>query len=161
MLSVQSFYTLLLLSCLYAAVRGGAPERIGAAIYIVSAVLTTFALSAIPNRFYSLEVGALMVDTAMLVALAALALRADRFWPLWVTALQAIGTAAHAVKLADPTIHFVGYAFAMAFWSYPMLLVLVLGTWCHRRRLAREGADRPWSSSSSRSAATRTPPPDG
>jgi hypothetical protein len=34
--------------------------------------------------------------------------------------------------------------------AYPVLLVLAAGTRRHRRRLARDGADRNWSSFSSR-----------
>ncbi|MFL6845355.1 MAG: hypothetical protein ACJ8ER_10800 [Allosphingosinicella sp.] len=40
------------------------------------------------------------------------------------------------------------YAFVLAFWTYPMLLMIVLGTWNHQRRLAKFGVDKSWSSSS-------------
>jgi hypothetical protein len=63
------------------------------------------------------------------------------------------------VKLVDPTLVPSGYAMAMALWSYPMLLLLVLGTFNHRRRLARNGADPSWSNSSGRSATRRPPGP--
>jgi hypothetical protein len=33
----------------------------------------------------------------------------------------------------------------LAFWIYPQLLVLVLGTWRHQRRAKTIGADRSWS----------------
>src|SRR5687767_1986198 len=102
MLPVQIYYAILLPCCLYALLRGGEPERIGAAIFAIASILTTVALSAPSSRYQWVEVGALAVDVAMLVAVVALALRANRFWPLWVAALQAIGTAGHAVKLADP-----------------------------------------------------------
>jgi hypothetical protein len=94
----------------------------------------------------------------MLVALFALALSAERLWPLWVTALQLIGTAGHAAELASPEVIREAYAFVMAFWSYPMLALLAFGTWNHQRRLARFGVDKSWSSSSGRSA---TRPPTG
>jgi hypothetical protein len=145
------FYSLLAASCLYALLRGGPPERIGAGIFAISALLSTAAVSAHPIRYISIEVGVLAVDLAMLAALLALALRAERFWPLWVSALHIIGTAGHAVKAFDPEVLRLGYAFAMAFWSYPMLLLLVAGTWCHRKRLKRNGADISWSSSFARS----------
>ena len=147
------FYSLLAVSCLYALLRGGAPERWGAIIYAVSALLTTAAVSPWHSRYLSIELGVLVVDLAMLAVLVLLALRAERFWPLWVSAFQIIGTAAHAIKAWDPALLRLGYAFAMSLWSYPMLLLLVAGTWCHRRRLKREGADPSWSSSCGRSAA--------
>lgn len=48
-----------------------------------------------------------------------------------------------------------GYAFALAVWSYPMLFLLVLGTWNHQRRLTRSGVDKSWSSFSGRSDRQR------
>jgi hypothetical protein len=157
---VQSlvFLALLLGCCGYAILFGGTPERIAAFIFVAASVLTLVALSSPPIRWNSVEYGALLVDAATLVALLALAFRAERFWLLWVTALQAIGTAGHAVKLADPDVIRWGYAFALAFWSYPMLFLLVLGTWNHQKRLARFGVDKSWSSSSPRSGL---PPPGG
>lgn len=151
MLPVELFYIILAVCCLYAAIQGGAPERIGSIIFVCAATLTTAALSAPAARWGAVEIGALVVDVAMLLALFALALHAERLWPLWVTALQLIGAAAHAVKLVSPEVIREAYAFAMAFWGYPMLLVLVVGTWNHQRRLARFGVDKSWSSSSGRS----------
>jgi hypothetical protein len=156
MLPVQVFYIILAACCLYAALRGGAPERIGALIFFGAAIFTTAALSTPTARWGEVEIGAFAVDLAMLAALFAVALRADRLWPLWVTALQLIGVAGHAVKLVDAQVIRQAYAFVMAFWSYPMLALLVFGTWNHQRRLAKFGADKSWSSSSGRSE--RRPP---
>jgi hypothetical protein len=158
MLPVQIFYAILAFCCLYAAVQGGTPERIGAAIFLGAAILTTAALSAPSARWGTVEAGVFAVDVVMLGALIALALSAERLWPLWVTALQLIGTAGHAAKLASPEVIREAYAFVMAFWSYPMLSLLVFGTWNHQRRLAKFGVDKSWSSSSGRSA---TRPPTG
>lgn len=150
MLPVELFYIILAACCLYAAIYGGAPERIGSLIFVSAAILTTAALSAPAARWGAVEIGAFAVDVAMLLALVALALFAERLWPLWVTALQLIGAAGHAVKLVDPEVIREAYAFAMAFWSYPMLALLVFGTWNHQRQLTRFGADKSWSSSSGR-----------
>ncbi|HEX9947295.1 MAG TPA: hypothetical protein VGA98_07130, partial [Allosphingosinicella sp.] len=127
MLPVEIFYAILALCCLYAVVQGGKPERIGAAIFLGAAILTTAALSAPSARWGTVEAGVFAVDVVMLGALIALALSAERLWPLWVTALQLIGTAGHAAKLASPEVIREAYAFVMAFWSYPMLSLLVFG----------------------------------
>jgi hypothetical protein len=70
-----------------------------------------------------------------------LALRAERFWTLWIAALQIIGTAGHAVKFVDPEIIQRVYAFILAVWAYPVLLLLVIGTRRHQKRLSRFGSD--------------------
>jgi hypothetical protein len=161
MLKLLVFNSLLLVCCGYALLRGGAPERFGAGIFLVATASTVLAASGPASRFGSVELGILIVDVGMLLALSILALRAERFWPLWVTALQLIGAAGHAIKLADPEGFPWTYAFALAFWSYPMLLILALGTWRHQMRLAKFGVDRSWSSSWGRSGPTRGAGPTG
>lgn len=150
MVQSATYFSLVFLCWLYAMFRGGIPERIGITILAAGSILTVVAVSGPARRFGSVEVGILVVDAAALLAFLLLALRAERFWPLWVTSLQAIGTAAHIVKLVDPDVIRWAYAFALAFWSYPMLLIMVLGTWNHQRRLTRNGVDKSWSTSSGR-----------
>lgn len=152
------FDVVLLACCSYAFWKGGSPEKVGAWIFIGGVLFTRLAVSGAATRYSSIEAGVLIVDVATLTGLLVLALRADRFWPLWVAALQAIGAAGHAVKLANPEVIRWAYAFALAFWSYPMLALLAFGTWNHQRRLAKFGVDKSWSSSSSRSG---TRPPSG
>jgi len=124
------------------------PEWIGTSIIVVGSLLTFAALSSAATIYRSVEVGVFLVDVAALLAFLALALRAERLWPLCVTALQVIGIAGHAVKLVDPQIFPWAYAFALRFWGYPMIFLLVLGTWNHQRRLAKFGVDKSWSTSS-------------
>ena len=145
MLPAQIYFAILATCCLYAGFKGGGPERIGAAIFVVASILSAVVVSRPSARFGSLEVGVFAVDATMLVALLVLALRAERFWPLWAIALHLIETAGHAVKAIDPSVIPKAYAFVLAFWSYPMLALLVLGTWNHQRRLARNGVDKSWS----------------
>jgi hypothetical protein len=129
------------------------------AILAGGSVLTLAVVSAPVGRFHSVEVGILLVDVAALVAFLVLALFAERLWPIWVTSLHAIGTAGHAVKLADPQVLGWAYHFALAFWSYPMLFLLALGTWNHQKRLAKRDVDKSWSNSSDR--LDRRQPPSG
>lgn len=156
MVKLVLFNALLILCCGYAFWRGGAPERITAAIFVVGTALTRASTFYAGRGFGSVEVEVLLVDVACLIGFLVIALRAQRFWPLWVTALQIIGTAGHAVKLLAPDMIPWGYAFLLAVGSYPMLLLIALGTWRHQQRLALNGADPSWSSSSVRSA--RAPP---
>jgi hypothetical protein len=149
-------FNILLLGCwLYALLRGGGPERAVATGVLVGSILTALVATDPAHRFRSVELGIFLVDVVALIAFVIVALRAERFWPLWVAALQAIGTAGHAVKLADPHVIRWGYAFVLAFWSYPMLFLIIFGTWRHQKRLKLRGADKSWSSSSGRSATAR------
>jgi hypothetical protein len=159
MVKLAFFYLLLLACCGYALLRGGAPERIGASIFAVGTGLTVLARHEAATRYGSVEAGVLIVDVAALIAFLVLALLARRLWPLWITAFQAIGTAGHLAKLADPEMIRWAYAFLLGIWSYPMLLLLALGTFNHQRRLKRFGEDKSWSSSSGRSGSAPPPGP--
>jgi hypothetical protein len=155
------FRAFLLACCAYAWWKGGGPERIGATIILAGVILTKVAGAAWTTRWSSVENGIFAVDLAVLIALFALAVIAERFWPLWLTALHLLGTTGHLVKMADPGLIRWGYAFIIAIWSYPMLALVVLGTWNHQRRLARFGVDRSWSSSSGHSDRQRRARPTG
>lgn len=150
MLPAYAYVTILVACWLYALLKGGAPERVGSTIIGFGSFMSLVAVSGPSARFVAVEVGVVLVDVAACVAFVILALRAERYWPLWVAALQCIGTAGHAAKLLDPGVIRLAYAFVLAFWTYPMLLLIVLGTWNHQKRLARNGVDKSWSTSSGR-----------
>ncbi|HEX8534774.1 MAG TPA: hypothetical protein VF662_11450 [Allosphingosinicella sp.] len=144
------FWALTALCGGYALLRGGAPERIGAATIILGSLLTVALGSAWADRFEYVEVGVFLVDVVVLAVFVLLAVFADRFWPLWVSALQAIGVLAHLARALEPNLMPWAYGVALAMGVYPMLLLLALGTWRHRKRLAAGAADPSWSRSSAR-----------
>jgi hypothetical protein len=145
------FFTVFFVSCFYALWRGGAPERAVAAAFLVAGLATPLLDLPQVQRFYSVSVGVLAIDLVLLAVLLAIALRANRFWPMLVVSLQAIIIIAHLVKLADPELIRRAYSMMIALWTYPQLILLVIGTVRHRRRLRRNGTDSSWKSSSARS----------
>ena len=152
------FLALLVLCTLYALWAGGGPERIGAAVYALSVATTHLILTAQYSRWLNVEVGVFIVDAVTFLAFVPIALRADRFWPLWVSAFLGLGVLGHLARLVGPDTFWWAYAVVLTIWSYPIVLLFALGTFLHRRRLARYGADRSWVSSSGRSAPA---PPAG
>ena len=152
------FVTLLVLTTLYALWAGGGPERIGAAAYFLSVAATWVIQVARSQDWLNFEAGVFIVDVATFLIFLPLALRADRFWPLWVTAFLGLGVLGHLGKMAGPDILWWAYAVVLTIWSYPILALIALGTFLHRRRLARHGADNSWVSSSARSGPA---PPAG
>jgi hypothetical protein len=145
------FFALLFVCCLYAFVAGGAPERLGATAYALACVASSFAFSPLPVQYRSVETGVFIVDVLVFVAFILLALRANRFWPLWVSALLGLGVLAHPARLAGPGAVPWAYQMIMSIWSYPILAIIAIGTFNHQQRLKRFGVDRSWSSSSVRS----------
>lgn len=155
------FIPLLVLGCLYALVAGGGPERVGAAVYGLACFSSLALFSAPTARFRSIEVGVFAVDVLVFIAFLILALRANRFWPIWVSGLLGLGVLGHLARWAGPEVIPWAYAVILSIWSYPILAIIVIGTFNHRRRLARLGADASWSSSSAPLATKRRAGPTG
>jgi hypothetical protein len=142
------FLVLLIACCIYAFARGAAPERTGMAIYAAGSVLTYVAVSAPPIRFKGVEVGVFIVDVCVFLGFVVLALRANRFWPIWVSALQGLGVLGSLAMMLHPHVIPWAYAVVLSIWSYPILLLVAIGTHRHHRRLIRNGADPSWTRSS-------------
>lgn len=150
------FVALLALTTLYALWAGGGPERVGATVYAVSVAATHLILTAQSRRWLSFEEGVFIVDLVTFLAFIPIALRAERFWPLWVSAFLGLGVLGHLARFVGPDTFWWAYVVVLTIWSYPILALIALGTFLHRRRLARYGADRSWVTSSSLS--DRVPP---
>ncbi|MBO9711912.1 hypothetical protein [Sphingomonas sp.] len=141
------FFNLLLLGvCGYAGLRGGAPERIVAALLFGSAVATVV-VQQMHAQFEDTEVGTLVVDALLLAGLVAVALQANRYWPIWMTAIHTIAVAVHGAKIAVPSLLPMIYSVAAALSAFPILALLAIGTWRHRRRLNESGIDPSWNAS--------------
>ncbi|MDB5680426.1 MAG: hypothetical protein JWO16_231, partial [Sphingomonas bacterium] len=78
----------------------------------------------------------------------AIALRANRYWPIGIAAMQVLQVVGHLLKLADPHMLPLLYWLSSVVWAYPMLILLALGTVRHRNREKRLGPEPSWSSSS-------------
>jgi hypothetical protein len=147
------FWGLLAVCTIYALALGGAPERIGAGLYALAVVATNEILWAdVGRRWMHLDIQLFLVDFVLFVAFCVLTLLANRFWPIWVSALLGLGVLGHLARWAGPDLFWYAYALALTIWSYPILVLIAWGTFNHRRRLRRFGSDPSWSNSSGRSA---------
>ena len=143
MMRLIIFNALLVGSCGYALWRGRSEERMTAIVCII-ATLTSIALVApASQRYASLEVGVLIVDVFTLGAFTLIALKSDRFWPLWISGLQLTTSIGHFLKAVEPNMVPIAYAAAGRLWSYPILLILAVGTWRSCRRLRLQPIDEP------------------
>ncbi|MFN3945312.1 MAG: hypothetical protein ACK4K7_10315 [Allosphingosinicella sp.] len=126
---LQILYWTTLAACLlFALKRGGADERIGAAVIAVGSLLSVGAAAAPNGRFQAAETGILIVDLAVLAAFLALALRSERFWPLWATGFHLVAVVTHGAMMVSPGVVPRAYALAQGFWAYPMLFAIAIGT---------------------------------
>jgi hypothetical protein len=134
MIRVILFDALLLGVCGYALLRGKWDARIVALVCIIA----NFASYAAVSHYASVETGVLIVDLLTFAAFTYVALRSDRFWPLWISGLQLTTSLGHLLKGLETELVPIAYATALRFWSYPILIILAIGTWRQHRRARSE-----------------------
>ncbi len=134
------FRGLLALVALYAFLRGSRDERLVGLICIAGALVSHLVISPLTQRFEGVETPVMIVDLGVFVAFLAVALRSERFWPLWVAGLQLTAMMGHAFKALDSNLIPRAYGAALYFWAYPIVLILAVGTWRTHRRLRQQGS---------------------
>lgn len=137
----------------YALLRGDMPEKLAASVFVGAVLLDNVYHAAFPDgsTYDSINIGHLVLDCFMLVALAYLGLRANRIYPLWLLAAQLISTAMHLHRAFVPEIHPFAYWALTRVPSYLQMFVLLAGIAAHHRRTRRGMVVRPWRVSSKRS----------
>jgi len=131
------FRILLVLVAAYALLRGSRDGRQVGIILVLGVIATELVLPPVRERFDAVETNLMLVDLAVFAGFLWVALRSDRFWPMWIAGLQLTAILGHVLKLVDAQLFSRAYAAALVFWAYPMLLILAVGTWRNVRR-ARE-----------------------
>ena len=134
MLSPIEYFAVLLAVCAYAFAAGRSDERVVAAICVGASVASVAVMSPLTSRYSQVEAGVFIVDVATFVGFTIVALRSERFWPLWIAGLQLTTLMSHAFKLERIDLMPQAYAAAARFWVYPIFLIIVIGTWRGGRR---------------------------
>lgn len=136
------FLLLLIAVAAFAFWRGSRDERFVALVCVLGAAASIAVLSPLSERWRSFELGTFLVDLAVLAGFLTVALRSRRFWPLWIAGLQLTTTVGHLLKGMNPDLLPQAYGAALQFWSYPILLILAVGTWRSYARRKAESAHR-------------------
>lgn len=130
----------------YAVFCGDAPEKIGSLIFVGAVIGDSLyhAIFPLGSSYDSINVGHLIIDVVMLVALAVLAMRANRIYPLWLLAAQIISTAMHIQRAIVPEIHPFAYWTLTRVPSYLQMILLAVGVAAQHHRRRRGIVARPW-----------------
>jgi hypothetical protein len=145
MLFVWSTQFLLCISVLFAARKGGEPERM-VAIILVATFLFDIANHQIfgDPTWFEVNPGHFVIDLWAFLTLTWVALKANRGWPLFMSATQLIVIMAHFSKLFEIDVARRSY-WAMA--QMPQMVqffVLIIGTYAHIARRRRIGTYASW-----------------
>lgn len=132
------YWTLLLFTCALVFLRGRRDEQIAALVAFGGSVVTLLTHTIVDVRYVDVEQGDLLIDLAVLIAFVGLALYSDRFWPLWVAGFQLTSSLAHFLKAVEPGLIPQAYAAAARIWSYPILIIILIGAWRSHRRTKAE-----------------------
>lgn len=127
---------LLLFVAVYAFRKGGGPERHVALILtgMLVAVIVRAAIVGGWSQFDGVPWFKIALDVIALALILAIALRADRWWPLCVASVQLLSVLAHLLRIVDADLPPLAYAI-MERWPYMIAIVITgLGTYLHHRR---------------------------
>ena len=120
------WYAALILATTYAIRRGNRPERQFAWVMMVTSFATGVVMSF--GHDPRLTGAAAVLGFGATICFAVIALRTDRWWPLWATAFQVISNTALVAPLIDPASRrLAGYVGSVG-WDYVTLIALVVGT---------------------------------
>jgi hypothetical protein len=126
MMIVLSFWALTLLCCGFAAACGGRDGRRIAVIYVLGCVATVAAWF-VESDWSQTHLATFAVDSVLLIAFWWVALRSDRWFPLWIAGFHLVTVVSHLASFIAPGYAFKLYFFLQGFWSVPMLLALAAG----------------------------------
>ena len=132
----EVFFSILMVTCLYALWRGRLPERAASLAFLLAWIAT----QVVHTRDWTKpQYGMLGVDLILLVILISLALLSGRRWLLAATACHVLTVGDHFAMMLDMRIRSYAYQTVMVIWGYAALLAMVLGTWfeaeAERRRM--------------------------
>jgi hypothetical protein len=146
MIHVISF-NFVLACCLFYSLRsGGRPEKAAMLTQTAAALFTIIAIHLLPRSvtFTGVALGLVIIDIGLLVALAWLALSANRLWTIVLAGLQLSTMIVHLSKAVFPALPAASYGIFAQFWAWPMLLTTAVGIHCHRVRTRRFGEEPDW-----------------
>lgn len=136
------FNGVLVATCLYAVVRGGQPERIGAGINIAASGLTTALRLSNASFFAPAQFIVLSIDTAVMAGFYWLAIKTTRFWPIWAFGFALANLFVSLAGGLLPRTPLFAYHTGLGTYAYLALASLALGTFRASRlpsRSARTG----------------------
>lgn len=115
----------LLLSTGVAAWRGRGPERIAAAAMLLAWIAS--ALSHDATQLFGPQGTIMVIDLALFLVLLTIALRSDRWWPMWACAFHGLSLVLAMAMLADPRVWSRAGFIASGVFSYLTMLSLFVG----------------------------------
>lgn len=117
----------------FAFLRGNTEVRFVAAALLVSAIATAFVIGEFDE---SMEAGILLVDVILLLAILIVALRSERYWPMFAAGFHLNAIMIHLAVYMNIIQFPHAYANLLALWSYMVLVPVFIGAMRSARTFA-------------------------
>lgn len=126
--------------------KGGGPERACTGTMLAMMVIDRlYHLLIDPTiELHTVDTWHFTLDLMVLTALVPIALWANRFYPMFLAALQLIALNAHFAREAFDQVTPLAYVIMYVGPSYAQIVTLAVGMWLHVRRVERFGPYRDW-----------------
>lgn len=126
--------------------RGAAPEKIISAafvgMWVIDRLYHLFVTSG--SRFGQVDPVHLGIDAIATIVLLLVALKANRLYPLWLTALQLAATLSHLFRAASPSLQGGAYSIFIVAPSYLQIPSFAIALLLHIRRVQKHGPYPSW-----------------
>jgi cytochrome bd-type quinol oxidase subunit 2 len=134
MISGLAYLTLLVLSGIIVAFHGQKYERYGMLVMIAGSV----ASAKLHREFLDVEINVMLIDGFALILLTLIAIKSDRFWPLWLAGFQSVALLTHAVRLKYPEVLPNAYLLGDSIWAtFQLTLLLIVSLRIHTQAKSR------------------------
>lgn len=143
MLLALLFDGVLLVVCGYAFIRGGRPERAGAAINLLAAGISDFLRLQNAIHLAPADIMILVIDSAVAASFFWLGVTTIRFWPIWAAGFALSDLFMSVLGGLLPQVPLFAYHTQLGIYAYLALGALALGTY----RLPRNALPHLWNGS--------------
>lgn len=125
---------------------GAGPERVlaGVLVWFSAGDALNHAIFGDWTDYSAVDAGHVVIEVTALAVSLAVALLANRMYPLWFAAFQLIALLAHVARDIAQPIAPLAYLIMYIGPSYCQIILLAGGIWLHRRRVRRYGRYRSW-----------------
>ena len=141
------FNTVLLTVCGFASVRGGRPERLGAAVNLIAAFATDLLRLANPAHLATADLAIFGIDLVVAASFFCLGITTIRFWPIWAAGFALADLFMSVCGALLPHVSLFAYHTGLGIYAYLALGALALGTYrlpADAERSIRNGSRRSW-----------------
>lgn len=142
------FNAVMVLVLLFACLRGGRPERVGAFINLTGfAATTAFRLVASNQGWVPGELAILAIDAGVAAGFYWLAITTTRFWPIWAAGFAIADIFMSIFGALLPNVQLFAYHTGLGIYAYLALGALALGTFrlpANAEAYIRNGSRQLW-----------------